>query len=72
MFMLLTFIIKKEDKFWTAKCNEEDIFTQATSLDTLMANIKEAVELHFEDEIKEKKEKIQIVSLSQVEVGAVA
>jgi len=68
--MQVTFIIKKESDFWIAKCIDQDIFTQGSTLDELMQNIKEAVELHFEEYLN--KEPIQILSLSQIEVEKVA
>lgn len=68
--MQVTFIIHKETDFYTAKCVEEDIFTQGSTLDELMKNIKEAVELHFEDYLINNS--IQILSLSQTEVEKVA
>lgn len=65
--MQLMFVIRKESDFWVARCLEQDIFTQGTTLDELMNNIKEAVELHFEEELETSP--IQILSVSQTEVG---
>ena len=39
-----------DGEVYCAKCVDFDIFTQASTLDELVANIKEAVVLHFEDE----------------------
>lgn len=64
--MQLTFVIRKEPDFWIARCLEQDVFTQGTTLDELMINIKEAVELHFEEELESGP--IQILSLSQTDV----
>jgi predicted RNase H-like HicB family nuclease len=48
------------------------IFLQeGKSLDDLMANIREAVEIHFKEELI-KGECIRILSLSETEVGTVA
>ena len=46
-------------------------YTQGESLDDLMVNINEAVALHFEDELK-RGEEIRILSISEMEVGAIA
>ena len=46
------------------------IFTQGKTLDELMKNLKEAVELHFEDELKAG-EVIKILSVSEMEVSSV-
>lgn len=69
-FMIVTFMIEKEDNLWIAKCVDYDIFTQAKTLDKLMDNIKEAVKLHFEN--SGNKETIQILSLSKSEVSSYA
>ena len=47
-----------------------DIFTQGKTLDELMVHIREAVELHFEEELG-KGESIRILSISETEVGTV-
>lgn len=43
------------------------IFTQGKTLDELMSNLKEAVSVHFEDELKESEE-ISILVISEVKV----
>ncbi len=50
----LTFIISKSDNYFTASCIDENIITQGKNFNLLLNNIKEAVELHFED-VKSKK-----------------
>ena len=42
--------VHKGDKFYIAESNDLPFVTQAISLDELMSNIKEAVELTLEDE----------------------
>ena len=44
------FQISKEDKQYVAEGIEAAIVTQASTLDGLMQQIHEAVELHFDDE----------------------
>ncbi len=39
----------QDDGGWCARGIDEDIFTQAPTIDELFRNIKEAVELHFEN-----------------------
>ena len=47
-------IIKAEiyydGEFYCAKCLDFDIFTQGKSLDEVVSNLKEAIQLHFDDE----------------------
>lgn len=38
-----------DGEFWCARGINEDIFTQGETMDELVANIREAVALHFED-----------------------
>jgi uncharacterized protein YqfB (UPF0267 family) len=69
--MLVKFECYSDGKYWCGRGIGVDIFTQGKSLDDLMANIREAVELHFEEELI-KGESIRILSISETEVGSVA
>ena len=69
--MLVKFECYSDGKYWCGRGIGVDIFTQGKSLDDLMANIREAVELHFEEELT-KGESIRILSISETEVGSVA
>ena len=40
--------IKKEDKFFVARCPELDVTSQGKTLEEAHANIKEAIELYIE------------------------
>lgn len=53
---------------WCARGIGEDIFTQGKTLDELIRNIKEAVEVHFVELLK-KGEEIKILSLLELEVN---
>ena len=69
--MLVKFEIYSESGFWCGRGIGVDIFTQGKTLDELMENIREAVCLHFEEELG-KGESIRILSISETEVGTVA
>ncbi len=56
---------------WCARGLKDDIFTQGETYDQLLENIKEVVALHFEEEI-EKGEKIDVMVMSELEIGSVA
>ncbi|MDD3694318.1 MAG: type II toxin-antitoxin system HicB family antitoxin [Candidatus Pacebacteria bacterium] len=43
-------ISKGKDGYYIAEAQDFPIFTQAETLDKLISNIQEAVELHFSDE----------------------
>ena len=65
--MLVKFETYFDGKFWCARGIGEDIFTQGKTLDELMGNIKEAVSLHFEEELNRDKA-IEILTFSETEV----
>ena len=63
----IKFRVYYDGEYWIAEGIEIGIFTQGKTLDELMENLKEAVELHFEDELKAG-EAIKILSISELEV----
>lgn len=69
--MLVKFEIYNDGEYWCARGIGSDIFTQGKTLDDLMKNIREAVEVHF-GELLEKGETIRILSLSEIEVNSLA
>ena len=69
--MLVKFEVYNDNEFWCARGIGVDIFTQGKTLDELMENIKEAVELHFEDQLHAGNE-IRILTISELEVHATA
>ena len=69
--MLVKFEVYKDGRHWCARGIGVDIFTQGKNLDDLMRNVREAVAVHFEDELK-RGEEVKILSISEMEVGAIA
>jgi len=69
--VLVKFEIYNDGEYWCARGIGFDIFTQGKTLDDLMKNIREAVEVHF-GELLEKGETIRILSLSEIEVNSLA
>ena len=67
--MLVKFEVYNDGEYWCARGIGSDIFTQGKTLDELMVNIKEAVEVHF-DEVLSSGEEIKI--LSEIEVHSFA
>ena len=57
MNLSVTVAIQQEDDWYVAKCLENNVASQGESIDEAMANLKEALELHFEDydEVPESK-----------------
>lgn len=56
---------------WCARGVNEDIFTQGETYEELLKNIKEAVSLHFEDELKKGKS-AEILVMSEIEIVGAA
>ncbi len=69
--LLVKFEIYNDGEYWCARGIGVDIFTQGKTLDELMENIKEAVEVHF-DEALENGEDVKIISISELEVHSFA
>jgi len=67
--MLVKFEVYHDGEYWCARGIGEDIFTQGKTLDELIKNMKEAVEVHFMDEI-EKGREIKVIWISELEVTA--
>lgn len=42
--------ITKEGRWYVAKCLEVEVASQGTTVEEALANLKEALELYFEDE----------------------
>ena len=69
--MLVKFEIYHEGDYWCARGIGKDIFTQGKSLDELMSNLREAIEIHFKDLLEHGKE-IRVLTLSEFGVGNLA
>lgn len=54
--MIVQFEIYSDGLWWCARGIGADIFTQGKTVGDLMEHIREAVDLHFEDEIRKKHE----------------
>ena len=71
MPMLVKFEVYSDGRFWCGRGIGVDIFTQGRTLDKLMGNIREAVVLHFEEELA-RGEPIRILTISECEVDPLA
>lgn len=59
-----------DGEYWCARGTTEDVFTQGSTYDELLKNIKEAVSLHFENELAKGKT-IEILVMSEMEISGV-
>jgi predicted RNase H-like HicB family nuclease len=48
--MLFTAVISREEKYYVALAPDVDIASQGDTIEEALANLKEALELYFEDE----------------------
>ena len=48
--MLFTAIISREEKYYVALAPDVDIASQGDTIEEALANLKEALELYFEDD----------------------
>ena len=49
MSFKVTVVIQKEDSWYVAKCLENNVASQGKTVEEAMANLKEAIELYYED-----------------------
>ena len=47
-------ILEKEDNWYVARCPELEVASQGKTIESAIANLKEAVELYLEDEDVQK------------------
>lgn len=65
--MLVKMEAYHDGTFWCARGIREDVFTQGKTLDELLKNAKDAVSLHYEDELKRGKT-LNLLLISETEV----
>jgi predicted RNase H-like HicB family nuclease len=45
----IKYVVYREDKYYVSQCLNVDVSSFGTTLDAAVANLKEALELYFED-----------------------
>ena len=50
MKIKVTVLIQKEDDWYVSKCVENSVASQGKTIEEAIANLKEALELYYEDE----------------------
>jgi len=51
MGKLFTAVIQKENTWYVAKCLENSVASQGETMDEAITNLREALELYYEDEV---------------------
>jgi len=64
-----TIIIHREENWYVAKCAENNVASQGKTMEAAVENLKEAVELYYEDNYIEKPLQLLPVFISTMEVS---
>lgn len=48
----MTAAVTKEGKFYVARCLEVEVTSQGATMDEALANLREALELYYEDQVE--------------------
>lgn len=68
MSIKINVIIQKEDNWYVAKCIENSIASQGKTVDEALINLKEAIELYYEDEKPEIESKQTFLTTMEVAI----
>lgn len=68
-FMKLTAAIRREGPWWVAQCLEVDVASQGETVEAASNNLREALELYFEDGSSEPRQYAQAI-ITTIEVNA--
>lgn len=66
----LTATITPEDGWYVARCVEVEVASQGRTIDDALANLREALELYFEDEPVPEMHPVPIVAPIEIELSA--
>jgi len=69
--MLVKVEVYYDGEFWCARGIGASVFTQGRTYEKMLANLREAASLHFEEEI-ESGEPLDLLLLSEVKVNSAA
>ena len=64
-----TIIIQREENWYVAKCAENNVASQGKTLEEAVENLREAVELYYEDNSAEIPLQLMPVFISTMEVS---
>lgn len=56
-------IIQKEEKWYVAKCIENSVASQGITIEEALKNLKEAIELYYQDEEPVMPKQIMVTTL---------
>ncbi len=62
----VTVVVQKEDNWYVAKCIENNVVSQGKSIEESLENLKEALELYYEDTMPEEKNPVTLITIMEV------
>lgn len=68
MSIKVTVLVQKEDDWYVAKCIDNNIVSQGKTIEESLSNLREALELYFEDEKPEEKDKQTLITTMEVAI----
>ena len=69
MSYTFTIIVQKEENWYVARCAENNVASQGKTLEESVENLKEAVELYYENNVEEKIIQLMPIFISTMEVS---
>jgi len=66
MSIKVTVIVQKEDSWYVAKCLENSVASQGKTIEEALTNLREAIELYYEDEKPEIADKQVLLTTMEV------
>jgi predicted RNase H-like HicB family nuclease len=68
MSIKITVVVQKEDEWYVAKCIENNVASQGKTMDESLINLREAIELYYEDEKPEIENKQIFLTTMEVAI----
>jgi len=68
MSLKITVIVQKEENWYVAKCIENNVASQGKTIEEALSNLKEAIQLYYEDEKPEIEEKQVLITTMEVAI----
>lgn len=68
MSIKITVIVQNEDNWYVAKCLENSVASQGKTIEEALTNLREAIELYYEDEKPEIVNKQVLLTTMEVAI----
>jgi len=68
MSLKINVIVQKEENWYVANCIENNVASQGKTIEEALSNLKEAIQLYYEDEKPEIEEKQVLITTMEVAI----